>query len=77
MLSDLLSGGAVRKNYWAIVAPTLTLVTNNYLFSAEGKELHQMLCMCVQLLGCVQLFATLWTITHQALLFMGLFRQEY
>ena len=66
-MSDLLSGVAVRKNYWAIVAPTPTLVTNNYLFSAEGKELHQMLCVCVQLLGCVQPFATLWAITHQAL----------
>ena len=33
--------------------------------------------MKVKLLGHVQLFATLWTIAHQAPLFMGFFRQEY
>ena len=27
--------------------------------------------------GCVQLFATLWTVAHQALLSMELSRQEY
>ena len=27
--------------------------------------------------SCVQLFATLWTVDHQALLFMGFFKQEY
>ena len=31
----------------------------------------------VQVLSCVQLFATLWTVAHQALLSMGFFRQEY
>ena len=30
----------------------------------------------VKLLSCVQLFATPWTAAHQALPFMGLFRQE-
>ena len=29
------------------------------------------------MLSCVQLFETLWTIARQALLFMGLSRQEY
>ena len=29
------------------------------------------------MLSCVWLFATLWTVSHQALLFMGFFRQEY
>ena len=76
-LSDLLNGEAVRNNHRAIVAPIPTLVTNSYLFSAEDKELHQILCVCVQLLGCVQLFATLWTIAHQALLSMGVLGQEY
>ena len=32
-------------------------------------------CMC--LLSCVQLFATLWTVAHQVPLCMGFFRQEY
>ena len=27
--------------------------------------------------NCVKLFATLWTVTHQASLFMGFSRQEY
>ena len=34
------------------------------------------MCVC-QLLGRVRLFATLWTIAHQASLFMGFSRQEY
>ena len=28
-------------------------------------------------LSCVQLFATLWTVAHQAPLYMGFSRQEY
>ena len=34
------------------------------------------LCVCVYVLSCVQLFATLWTVAHQAPLFMGFPRQE-
>ena len=34
-------------------------------------------CMHAYLLSCVQLFATPWTIAHQALLSMGFSRQEY
>ena len=33
--------------------------------------------MCAELLSCIQLFATLWTIAHQAPLSMGFPRQEY
>ena len=33
--------------------------------------------VAVQLLGHVQLFATPWTVAHQAPLSMGFFRQEY
>ena len=33
--------------------------------------------MCAQLLSCVQLFATPWTVACQAPLSMGFFRQEY
>ena len=34
-------------------------------------------CTCTKLLGCVQLFATPWTATHQTLLSMGFSSQEY
>ena len=33
--------------------------------------------LCAKLLSCVQLFATLWTVAHQAPLSMGFSRQEY
>ena len=35
------------------------------------------LCVCVPLLGCVQLNRTLWTVACQAPLFIGFSRQEY
>ena len=35
------------------------------------------MCVCVKSLSRVQLFATLWTVAHQALLSMGYSRQEY
>ena len=35
------------------------------------------ICICAQLLSCVWLFATLWTIACQAPLFMQFSRQEY
>ena len=34
------------------------------------------LVLCA-VLSCVQLFETLWTVSHQAPLSMGFFRQEY
>ena len=34
-------------------------------------------CVCAWLLSCVRLFATPWTIAHQAPLSMGVSRQEY
>ena len=34
-------------------------------------------CVCVKSLSCVRLFATLWTVAHQAPLSMGFSRQEY
>ena len=36
-----------------------------------------LLCVCIQLLSCVQLFATCWTVGHQAPLPMEFYRQEY
>ena len=35
------------------------------------------LCIYFQLLSCVPLFVTLWTVIHQAPLPMGFSRQEY
>ena len=35
------------------------------------------LCECAQVLSCVQLFVTSWTVARQALLSMGFPRQEY
>ena len=35
------------------------------------------MCMCAQSLSHVRLFETLWTVAHQAPLFMGFSRQEY
>ena len=34
-------------------------------------------CVCVQLLSYVQLFATPWTVTYQTPLSMGFYRQQY
>ena len=34
-------------------------------------------CVCVSSFGCVQLFATLWTVAQQTPLSMGFSRQEY
>ena len=42
------------------------------MFPARLKFLYVSLCA-----HCVPLFATPWTVTHQASLSMGLFRQEY
>ena len=38
---------------------------------------HRHECVCAQSLSCVWLFATLWTIAHQAPLSFGFSRQEY
>ena len=38
---------------------------------------HNIIKMCVSATQCVQLFATPWTIAHQAPLSMEFFRQEY
>ena len=39
---------------------------------------YQFVCACVlSCFSCIQLFATLWSVAHQAPLFMGFSRQEY
>ena len=35
------------------------------------------MCVCAQSLSYVQLFATPWTVAHQASLSIGFYRQEY
>ena len=45
--------------------------TQNGLLNASSLD------VCAQWLSRVQLFATLWTVAHQAPLSMGFFRQEY
>ena len=39
--------------------------------------MHAHACMCICTLSCVQVFATPWTVTHQAPLSMEFSRQEY
>ena len=43
------------------------------------RDIDVCVCVCVrtQLLSCVQLFATPWTVARQAPLFMGFSRQKY
>ena len=39
---------------------------------------YQFVCACVlSCFSCIQLFATIWSVAHQAPLFMGFSRQEY
>ena len=50
------------------------------LYSRTNTTLKQLCfseCMCGQSLSCVLLFATPWTVAHQASLSMGFSRQEY
>ena len=46
---------------------------DSIIFTPGNREV---LHMCVQSLRHVQLFETLWTVAHQASLFMGFLRQE-
>ena len=48
-----------------------------YTFTHFAHPSPHLLWVCAQLLSRVWLFATLWTVVRQALLFMGFLRQEY
>ena len=52
---------------------SVTLVIYKTIFAFSNTECYAVLSH----LSCVQLFATLWTVTHQAPLSMGFFRQKY
>ena len=57
-------------------------VTKSWTRLSDWTELNWtplclFVCVCAQLLSCVQLFVTPWTVAHQAPLFMGFPRQEY
>ena len=48
----------------------------NISFLQEIEQVRKHACMCAQLLSRVQLFATSWTVAHQAPLSMGFSKQE-
>ena len=49
-----------------------------YHLNRNLKHIHITICPCMLSHFChVQLFVTIWTVAHQAPLFMGYFRQEY
>ena len=49
----------------------------NSLLKISSSSLVVECVLCVQSLGCVRLFVTPYTVSHQAPLFMGFSRQEY
>ena len=63
------------------VVPVGCLHFRKDIFPTAGLILHPQanlcVCVCTQLLICVQLFATPWTVAGQAPLSMEFFRQEY
>ena len=46
-------------------------------FATKPRSVVTGLCKSVNLLSCVQLFASLWTVARQAPLSIGFSRQEY
>ena len=53
-------------------------ILNDILYAKHSSQRLTHTCACVlSRFSCVWLFATLWTVAHQAALSMGFFRQEY
>ena len=50
---------------------------NCYMITNKNLLFRGIMCCHVQSLSCTWLFVTLWTVTYQAPLPMGVFRQEY
>ena len=58
----------------------LTSVINQSAYRPIGYSLMVIICAVIithMSLSCVQLFETLWTVTHESPLSMGFSRQEY
>ena len=55
----------------------LILITGLLKNSHDYYYFLMCVCICVCVLSCVRLFATLWTVAHQAPLSMGFSRREY
>ena len=62
-------GPILSTSTWGIKVPRVSLRTH--------MRARECVCGCVQLLSHIRLFATLWTVAHQAPLSMGFSRQEY
>ena len=58
---------------WKYEMENIMKIKNGYSYLPVNIDMHEW----VNCFSCVRLFATLWTVAHQALLFMGLSRQEY
>ena len=52
-------------------------MTNSIAALQKIKDYHMYYVYVLSRLSCVRLFATLWTVAHQAPLSMGFSRQEY
>ena len=52
-------------------------VIQHVMLSSTLPPTYSYIHVCAQLLSCVQLFVTLWTVACQAPLSMGFYRQEY
>ena len=63
---------------WLLCVWLAFLVLTNQTSSLNAEYwFHKLVCVCVQSLSHVRLFATPWTIVHQAPLPMEFSRQEY
>ena len=71
------------KHSWGVKRTVQSHMPESDISLSLSFPCHYLLskvCVCaklLQLLSCVQLFVTLWTVAHQAPLSMGFSRQEY
>ena len=67
----------MRTSLVAQTAKCLSTARETRVQSLGWEDPLYTLCLHAQLLSCVQLFSTPWTIAYQAPLSMGFSRQEY
>ena len=60
-----------------MAAASRVLQERGHRLGFKGPHVSHQERMHAKSLSCIQLFATLWTVAHQAPLSMGFFRQEY